>query len=217
MSAVTEPRRTQRDRRNESDARILNAAIELIAAQGFQKTTLVQIGEAAGYTGTLISNRFGSKDQLLFAVLDHIINRFETDPAAEQLRKTLEDRTAPVSAKALLSDFIGMYLRDVADNRSRIRALHVIMGEALGALPQVHELIVRANGVFRARVEDYLAYGIRTGEFRSGLDTAEAAVIIVGLLRGVTMQALAEQDAISAGDMIAPVQASVLAAVCRRD
>ena len=42
------PRRTQRERRELSHHRMLNAALTLIARQGSSRTTLSQIGEASG-------------------------------------------------------------------------------------------------------------------------------------------------------------------------
>jgi len=204
--------RTQEERRNESDARIIAAAIELFASQGYRQTTLIQIGQAAGYTGTLISNRFGSKEKLLRAVLAHILDRFYPDSADAEASRAGDTDAVP-AADAQLLGFIEQYLMDVNDRQSRIRALHVIIGEALGGMPQVHDQIVKVNRTFRKHVEGYVVHGIGTGAFRSDLDPAATATIIVGLLRGVTMQALAEPKQIAISSMIAPLQAAVLAMV----
>lgn len=215
MTASEPARRTQEERRNESDARIIAAAIELFASQGYRQTTLIQIGQAAGYTGTLISNRFGSKEKLLRAVLAHILDRFYPEPG-DAVSGTAEQAEAEEAADARLLGFIARYLKDVNDRRSRIRALHVIIGEALGGMPQVHDQVVKVNRVFRRHVEGYIVHGIRTGAFRADLDPTEATVIIVGLLRGVTMQALAEPRTIDITSMIGPLQATVLAFVTSR-
>ena len=212
MAISETARRTQEERRNESDARIIAAAIELFASQGYRQTTLIQIGQAAGYTGTLISNRFGSKEKLLRAVLAHILDRFYPDPETGGGGRAGNTETTPTADVQLLG-FIERYLMDVNDRQSRIRALHVIIGEALGGMPQVHDQIVKVNRAFRRHVEGYIDHGIATGVFRADLDPAEAAVIIVGLLRGVTMQALAEPKEIAISSMIAPLQTAVLAIV----
>lgn len=208
MTASEPARRTQEERRNESDARIIAAAIELFASQGYRQTTLIQIGQAAGYTGTLISNRFGSKEKLLRAVLAHILDRFYPD-TGDTDQKAAGQGAAGQPADERLLDFIARYLMDVNDRQSRIRALHVVIGEALGGMPQVHDQIVKVNRAFRRHVEGYIVDGIRTGAFRADLDPTEATVIIVGLLRGVTMQALAEPRTIDITSMIGPLQATV--------
>ncbi len=212
MAISETARRTQEERRNESDARIIAAAIELFASQGYRQTTLIQIGQTAGYTGTLISNRFGSKEKLLRAVLAHILDRFYPDPENAGGSRAGNMETTPTADVQLLG-FIERYLMDVNDRQSRIRALHVIIGEALGGMPQVHDQIVKVNRAFRRHVEGYIVHGIGTGVFRADLDPAEAAVIIVGLLRGVTMQALAEPGQIEIRSMIRPLQATVLSFV----
>ena len=212
MTISETARRTQEERRNESDARIIAAAIELFASQGYRQTTLIQIGQAAGYTGTLISNRFGSKEKLLRAVLAHILDRFYPDAADAEVGRAGSPGTTP-AADAQLLGFIEQYLMDVNDRQSRIRALHVIIGEALGGMPQVHDQIVKVNRAFRRHVEGYIVHGIGTGTFRADLDPVATATIIVGLLRGVTMQALAEPKEIAISSMIAPLQTAVLAIV----
>ncbi|MDF1734227.1 MAG: TetR/AcrR family transcriptional regulator [Minwuia sp.] len=212
MAVSESARRTQEERRNESDARIIAAAIELFASQGYRQTTLIQIGQAAGYTGTLISNRFGSKEKLLRAVLAHILDRFYPYTGNADAGRTGDAGMVPAADMQLLG-FIEQYLMDVNDRQSRIRALHVIIGEALGGMPQVHDQIVKVNRAFRRHVEGYIVHGIETGAFRADLDPAEAAIIIVGLLRGVTMQALAEPRTIEITSMISPLQATVRAFV----
>lgn len=210
-SARNMDRRSHKERRSESDARIVAAAIELFAAQGYQGTTLIQIGKAAGYTGTLISNRFGSKEGLLRAVLAHVLNRFGEDAGFKDRGQAPDGGRAPASAADLMSDFIALYLKDVSERQSRIRALHVIMGEALGALPQIREQVVKVNRVFRDHVRDHVAYGIETGEFRRDLDPDDTAVIIVAILRGVTNQSLIEEGDLAIERIAEPVRQAILA------
>lgn len=77
MAAATNgAHRTQAERKAKSDARIIHAAIELFAEQGYVRTTLNDVGNRAGYTGGLVSNRFGSKAALLRIVLDNIQRSF---------------------------------------------------------------------------------------------------------------------------------------------
>lgn len=232
------PRRTQKERRSDSDARIIAAAIELYAEQGYLRTTLNQIGAAAGCTGALISTRFGSKIGLLRAVLANILSRFANDaqyvqqveamfmdPQPDGISPTLEtaaeshanrsgfgDSSARTeSSKQLLRAFIRLYLEDVGRTQSRMKALHVIMGEALGAVPEVQDEIVKVNTLFRLRIVKLIEAGVEAGEFPADIDLQNAAIAVVGLLRGVTMQALFEPEVINVTDQIARTQDAVLA------
>lgn len=57
-------RRTQAERVAESDHRLMEAAIRLVARVGYTHTTLESIGVEAGYSRGLVQHRFGSKDRL---------------------------------------------------------------------------------------------------------------------------------------------------------
>jgi len=196
--------RKNSERRTDSNLRIINAAMELFSEKGYQRTTLIQIGQRAGVTGTLVSNRFGSKERLLRAVLAHILNRFEKSEA--RLSKQSEE-TSTVSQQ--LDQFVRMYLEDVAEQGARIRALYVIMGEALGALPEISEEVNRVNGVFRGEIKDYLKRGVSLEEFNGELDPEIVSTLMVGLLRGISMQILFEPDRLDLAKVIHATQNSV--------
>ena len=66
-STAATPRRTQAERRAESDEKLLLAAASLIAEEGFNAATFEKIGARAGYSRGLASQRFGSKDGLIEA------------------------------------------------------------------------------------------------------------------------------------------------------
>ena len=57
-------RRTQAERTEISDNRMLEAAVELIVDRGPAATSLKEVGLKAGYSRGLAGQRFGSKDKL---------------------------------------------------------------------------------------------------------------------------------------------------------
>ncbi len=230
-ATASPPRKTgrQAQRRRDSDRRMIEAAMALFAEHGYRGTTLVQIGARAGCTGTLVSNRFGSKAGLLRAVLAHILNRFvadeaEQDAQAEALAAALdapspelrERRTGAgrpagdEDAADALRRFVADYLRDVGARQDRVRALYAIMGEALAGLPEIGDEVVKVNVVFRNRVARLIADGVASGAFRADLDIDNAALLVVGLLRGVTQQVLAEPATFEATALIGEIQEAVL-------
>ncbi len=192
MTDTTRPARTHKAMRAESDRRIIAAAIEAFADHGYQRTTLGQIGEAAGYTGALISRRYGSKAALVRLVFAHILQRFTplSDKQDGATRRVDPDR----SARRQLEDFVGDYLRDATDAPTRVRAMYVLLGESLGGMNELTAEIAHVNQVFRNYLARCISLGQRQQEFRADLDPDQAAIVIAGTLRGVVTQLLAEPD-----------------------
>src|SRR6218665_3470496 len=75
-------RRTQAERVAESDRRLIEAAIRLIARVGYTHTTLESIGVEAGYSRGLVQHRFGSKERLLAELIKHITADYRDRPLA---------------------------------------------------------------------------------------------------------------------------------------
>ncbi len=65
-------RRTQAQRTEFSDKRMLDAAVELIVELGPAATSLKEVGLKAGYSRGLAGQRFGSKDSLFAFVLRQV-------------------------------------------------------------------------------------------------------------------------------------------------
>jgi AcrR family transcriptional regulator len=79
-------RRTQAERRAETERRLLDATMELIASRGVRAVTLAAVGEAAGYSRGIVTHQFGSRQGLLDALTLDLQNRFvppETDDVLE--------------------------------------------------------------------------------------------------------------------------------------
>lgn len=158
MSSPSSELRTHKAMRAASDRRIIDAAIEAFADRGYHRTTLNQVGQAAGFTGALISNRFGSKAGLLREVMRHILDRLtpvDWDPSRRDSWITL-DR----SAADQLGEFIDSYIADAAEQPTRLRALYVLIGESLGGMDEIDTEIAGVNRTFR----DHIARYVRSGQ-----------------------------------------------------
>ena len=174
------PRLTQAERSALSEQRIAKAAIDLVAKQGYSQTSLAQIGTQAGYTGGLVSHRFGSKQRLLRTLLDRITGRFWDDqivPAVAE-RRGLEALCAACDA----------YLAELSVREQNVRALYVLMGEALGPLPDIRQIFADLDGGLRGTVRNWLQQAVDAGEVRKDLDCDVMAPLIVGWLRGIALQ-----------------------------
>ena len=199
--------RTQEERREMSEKQMLKAAIALFARQGYLKTTLTEVGKEAGYTAGLVSHKFGSKEGLPQAVVEHISKRFLND----QLGAAIQEKSATDS----LNNYIEIYLTEVSLRAGPMRALYAIMGEAIGAVPEVRQSIADLNAGARARLMDIIQRGIDQGEFNSETDIEAAAALIIGALRGLVMQHLVDPKNFNLKNMRSGVQVTVTASLRR--
>ena len=94
---------------------------------------------------------------------------------------------------------------------SHMRALYVIMGEALGAVPEVQPQIAKLNKAVRKRISAIIERGIAAREFAHSVDPDRSALLIVGLLRGVVMQYLVDPRAFKKKEMLPTLQDSAIA------
>ena len=148
------------------------------------RTTLAQIGELSGYSYGLVSHRFGSKEALVRAVT--------REAQASFARHEMADADRHHGLEALLI-LVERYLRAVVA-RSR-NALYVLIGEALGAMPEIRPEIGAADGNFRAAVRESIEQGVTLGEIRPDANADAQAAMIVATLRGLTIQHLIDASA----------------------
>jgi AcrR family transcriptional regulator len=173
------PRRTQAQRRELSDQRMLDAAFKLIERQGGSRTTLVEIGDLSGYSHGLVSHRFGSKGALVRAVTERLQHQFA---------KLIEPALAGLHGMEALIVTAETYLRTAA--ASDRNAMYVLIGEALGPLREIRGEMAEADRKFRKSVQRLIEEGVRTGEIRSDVDPAAYSALFVGTLRGLVVQHL---------------------------
>jgi TetR/AcrR family transcriptional regulator len=106
MTPPKDPASTQ-SRRDAEHSRetILNAAETLFAQQGYEATSMQQIGEATGLSRSTPAYFFGSKERLYRAVLDRAMQA-ERDSIMESLVRLSTSRISP---EALLVEAIQSY------------------------------------------------------------------------------------------------------------
>lgn len=167
-------RRTQEQRRAETERRVLDAAMTLIAAHGSRSITLAQVGEAAGYSRGIVYHHFGSREKLLAAVMADA-QRFAV-PAYEG------------DGLDHLSKLVAAYLDNVINRSPAARAFLQLWAESTAADEVLTPLFARQDADFRSFLADRIRAGIADGTVRADADPAAAAVYLVALLRGIGLQ-----------------------------
>lgn len=74
MVAVPVEKLTPERRRQLTRQTLIEAAAEVFAQKGFYGASLEEIGEVAGFSRGAIYSNFGSKEELLFGVIDHYMD-----------------------------------------------------------------------------------------------------------------------------------------------
>ncbi len=171
-------RRTQADRREAAERRLLDAAIRLIAERGIKGTTLGDVGEAAGYSRGLTAHHYKTKEGLLRAVVAEIHRRYGQRMAAA-------GRPADGLNRLLAS--ITTYL-DVGVDVPATRALHLIQKEALTTQSEFRGVMRKFNRLSMAAIEKQIRIGIAAGEIRPDVDPVVQAALLLASLRGARAQ-----------------------------
>jgi AcrR family transcriptional regulator len=155
-----------------SRARILDAAVSEFAEQGFAGARVDAIAARAEINKRMIYHYFHSKDGLFQAALEKVY----TDIWAAESELHLEDMP-PRDALAALVTFVWNYYRahpefiTLLNTENRLKAVHfknskVIRDGASGS---------------KSLVDDVLARGVATGEFRPGIDPVHLSLTITSL------------------------------------
>lgn len=173
-------RRTQAQRVEASDRALIGAAVHLIADRGYQRTTLAAIGDAAGYSRGLVTERFGSKEGLLLAVLDRLLDSWA-------LRNHLPRDEGRTGIEALRAT-IDAYLNVAETSPDSLRAYHALLREADGPVPAVRQRITEVNRREREGIERWLRAGQANGTVRSDVDPRAVATTFLATIRGTTTQ-----------------------------
>jgi AcrR family transcriptional regulator len=176
-------RRTQVERSAESAQRLLDAAIELIADKGFERTTAAEIGERAGYSRSMVRARYGSKEALLQSIFGEELDK--------RLLPVVDDSASGGEwVLARVDDVI----RLLDEEPELMRAFCVMSFEAAVAIDSLRVWYRDWFGRYERALAAHLRAGIADGSVRAGIDPdAEATQFVltgIGLIFRWTLDPL---------------------------
>jgi AcrR family transcriptional regulator len=175
------PRRTQAERVAESDTRMLQAAMSLVATRGYMQTTLEAIGVEAGYSRGLVSHRFGSKDRLLAELVARV---------TEDFRQGLLQRLQGLSGLDAVFCEIDCYLEGMDDPPLSSRVFFVLMLESIGPAPQIREHFASFGKRWQTSLARTLSKGQQQGSIRADINPAAEARLLIATMRGLRTQSM---------------------------
>ena len=88
--------------------KILDAALKLFTDRGYHKTTVAEIAREAGVSKGLTYNYYKSKEELLFAIIDH---------ASESMFEVADQLVSGAGYQTALLNFLDAYFHFLKSNR----------------------------------------------------------------------------------------------------
>ncbi|HWC85657.1 MAG TPA: TetR/AcrR family transcriptional regulator [Solirubrobacteraceae bacterium] len=180
VSSAPSPRRTQAERRNESERALLDAAVRLFARKGIHETSLADIGAEAGYSRGLANHRFGSRAVLVERLAARTQRAFLAG---------LSEREPDADAIVAIAD---AYLDRISGCGEEGRAFFVMWGASFAEEASLREVFVADDARFRDGIEALVRTGQQRGTIRADADPIGFAIAFVALLRGIGAQVLVD-------------------------
>ncbi len=180
--SVQSERRTQAERRSRSEEALLDAAAELIAERGVEGASLASIGGRAGVSRGLPTHHFGTKDALVARLAERAQERISAAMRASVERQSR--RLEELSGLDTVYLTVDGYLELFEQPTSYERALLVMWGSTFPSLSSVEGMVEAERRSYEG-LSEVIASGQQDGSIRAGLDPTAAAVLLLGMIRGV--------------------------------
>ncbi len=150
MTPASRARRTQTERRAETERRLLEATMTIIAEHGVHAVTAAAVGEAAGYSRGIVHHQFGTRQALLTVVAKTVQSRFDPNPDKRDGREHV-------------LTLVARYLTSLRSEPQDIRVFLRLMTAAIsGEEPGLQAVFVQRDEHFRQHVAEALADGERS-------------------------------------------------------
>lgn len=185
--ALDKARQTQAERRETSERAILEAAKIIVAEKGIEALTLQGAGEAAGYSRALPGHYFGTKNALVAALVDYILETY-----AVRIRNTVQ-HTEGLDA---LCDHVSFYIDDGLRDPASLRAFLSILSAGVGPT-ELAQNVARITREAIDGIADLIKRAREKGEIKADARPRAEASIIIASMRGVMFQWLINPDHVS--------------------
>ena len=178
-------RRTQEERTALSDRLLVGAAIQLLIERGISGTTLIAIGECAGYSRGLVTHRFGSKAGLLAHVHDTVAAHWN------ELVKTRVGTAVGLGALELVVDTLFEFIAEVPDET---RAMYLLRYASIDPAAEYRTNVAKFHKAQRRDAQRWIEAGQVAGDVSASLDARVAAELFCAACDGLIYRWLVNPD-----------------------
>ena len=187
------PRKSvQSSKRAATRRRLIAAATEVLARNGFHAASVDEIAEQAGFSIGALYGNFAGKDQLLFAVFDEHVKWFE-----ERLN-TVAESAEPGRAMAEWIGFLGKH-------PEQFLVFTEFWAYAVRK-PKVRQQFARRMTQMREAVAEVLRRRAEKERAQAALPPDLTALLALAIARGLALEKLADPRAVpdaAVGDLLA--------------
>lgn len=183
---MTKPqRKTQAERRSESERSLLQAAIDIIADEGVGAVTFESLGRASGLSRGLVSQRFGSKQNLIVALLNDLWERQE----ALTQERGLDTQPGFDAVKS----YVDRCLQDLAQHKY-VRAYFMLLSSSVADASTTRNGFHEVHAYTEVRLRGWIEKGQAEGAIRADINPGATALMIGCTLFGCAMQLLVNPE-----------------------
>ncbi len=175
--AVSPPRRTQAERRATAQQRLLDAALACLVEEGYARFTTLAVCRRAGMSQGGLFRHFPSKEQLLAATMDHLIEQHLEEWEKRFFALAPADRTPEAGLRLLSTVTTDERLRAVFDLAAAARTDSAMRAQVA---PLLGNFLDRMHTVARQVLGD--ALHLHDELFTAAIDLALAAMLGLALL-----------------------------------
>lgn len=166
----------RREQSELSRQKLLDAAAVVFARQGFHKASLKAIGEEAGISRGSIVWHFGTKDDLLQAVVE----RTYLSWAAEVERREAGQR----GGRQAIVEAIEAHRRFIEECPADNRLYYTLIAE-ISANSELAEKVRKMHADLYRKLRGYIRQGQNEGEISTALDPGVGARLVLSTLGGI--------------------------------
>lgn len=195
---MAEPTRTTTRRRRGSDTRqrLIRAAQEVFARQGYDRATVDEIVRAAGFSKGAFYVHFDGKEDLFWEMLEERIARQQ-----EAFRQAVNpSQPTFTNVRTILAAVFALVKED-----TQWRAMSMEFGAHAMRNERVRQRLGEMYARWRSLVEETLRIGQEAGRVRTDLDVAFMALVLMATVEGSIIQSCIDPERTRLEELVEPL------------
>lgn len=176
-TAPAQPKTARQQQADDTRQRLIDAAGKLFAERGYSEASVALIGEEAGASRGLVNHHFGSKENLLWAVVEDYEMRWEHEVVVPAI--------AGKRGLAALRAIIDAHRRIAHRNAEGTRLLYRLMAEALDPRKGLADRFAALHQRWRELGKRWWDEAVEDGDIDPSIDQDANASLIIGAIRGM--------------------------------
>ena len=193
-------RRSNAERRDESERLLVEATLNVVTAEGVGAATFDAVGKAAGYSRGLPAQKFGSKQGMIEAVIAHLHREREAVLEA--------DHTSEMPGLDAILHYVDTFFEGLREGPAG-PSYFMLLASAVADPTPLRKVFAASHERVGEWLEAQIRRGQEQGNIRAEFDAPSTAHMIGSLMIGLCMQWLVDDR----GRDLEPVRVTYLAAL----